>query len=135
MKLRTRLYNGLMRLGPGGLGLVILLALLGVVAYTIHNDEQRIEQLTKQRDEVCTRLEWDLEAIMRNPSTRNDLRARITYHHLDQGLTQLCFGKPIIVDAQRADNCWVMKGSDDCYLDLAKELLAAHRAMRIEVKR
>jgi|SRR6266496_3061848 len=105
-------------------GIVLLIAL----AVIVHRYEQNIARLEKQQREVCTRLEWDLEAIVGTPRARAHLHERMAYHHLDEGLLQLCFGNPAVVNSRDADNCWISKGSDDCYLDLAKQLLDAYRA-------
>lgn len=107
----------------------MLCAIAFSIAMGIKNDQLRrqAKALAKLRDDVCQRLEWDLEALLRRPT---DIMPRIVYHHLDQGLTNLCFGKPIVVDTSKADYCWIMRGEPECFLDVARALLDAHHQRR-----
>jgi hypothetical protein len=88
-----------------------------------------------RRDEVCQRLEWDLEAIVKDQTSaaRRDLQARMQAHFLDQGLSELCLGKAIAVKTDDADACWIAREGDDaCYVDVARTLLEAYRERRHE---
>lgn len=106
-----------------------LLLAVALIIGTFGSISQRktIDAMTKRQREVCTRLEWDLESIVRAPNKRNDLHARMAYHHLDEGLLQLCLGQSTIAGTSDADRCWIMQGTDDCYLDVARTLLGAYR--------
>lgn len=86
-----------------------------------------IERNADMQSRVCRHLQWDLEAITRNASARADLRARMVYHHLDESLTVLCLNKSFAASASTADACWTSTGKDDCYLQLAEQLLDAYR--------
>jgi hypothetical protein len=106
--------------------LLVAAIVAGVVAY-VQTQRTEAQRLAKQHRDVCMRLQLDLETIVHTPRARTDLHARMAYHHLDEGLMLLCFGKPAVVDSSNADDCWVAKGSDDCYLELARQLLDAYR--------
>jgi len=102
---------------------------LGTIAQCRVNQRREVaDALRKDRDGLCQRLQWDLEAIVRSSTARNDLRIRMQYHHLDQGLMQLCFGKPIVIDSSACDSEWIKNGDERCYLEVARDLLNAYRA-------
>jgi hypothetical protein len=116
----------------------LLLAVVTATAVTMlllwRRDHRALDELSKRRDDVCLRLEWDLEAVLANRTriARRDLEVRMRTHHLDQGLMQLCFGKPIVVNTAAADACWINRedAADDCYLDVARTLFETYRARR-----
>lgn len=108
-------------------GMPLFIGISIVSSYQRERLERRAQSLAAIRDDVCQRMEWDLEALLRRPT---DAMQRITYHHLDQGLMKLCFGKAIVVSASEADACWVARGDHHCYLDVARALLDAHRQRR-----
>jgi len=110
------------------IAVVMLAAVCVAVAVSFGNTQLRtMELMAKTQRDVCERLQWDLEAIVRSPSNRFDLHERMAYHHFDESLLRLCFGTPPAVTLKDADACWVLKGADDCYLDSAKALLDAYR--------
>jgi hypothetical protein len=115
----------------------LLLAIVTVTAVTMllswRRDRRSLEELSKRRDNVCLRLEWDLQSIVANrtKAARHDLEVRIR-HHVDEGLMQLCFGKPIVVETADANRCSIMSDGrgDECYVDVARALFVAYRARR-----
>lgn len=108
--------------------LIVFSSMIVIVVGLILNmrREGKATQLRHERDAVCQAQKWDLETIVRTHAPQ-DLHARMVYRHLDQGLTQLCFGKPVVVDSASADGCWISTGHDDCYLELAGQLLEQYR--------
>ena len=115
----------------------LLLAIVTVTAVIVflswRRDRRSLEELSKRRDNVCLRLEWDLQSIVANRTTaaRRDLEVRMR-HHVDEGLMQLCFGKPSVVETADAERCWMMSDGrgDECYVDVARALFEAYRARR-----
>jgi hypothetical protein len=100
-------------------------------------DHRRANELSRLRDEVCQRMEMELSSVVnwvtadRSKAAKLELHVLIPGHHLNHGLMQLCFGKPIVVDASAADSCWTMTDrGDECYLEVAQRLLDAYRARR-----
>lgn len=128
MSLRTKLFYSL---------LVIVAASALIVFVLWRSDRRSLEVLAKRRDEVCQRMEWDLQAIIaaRPPNARRDLQVRMQTHFLDQGLMQLCFGNPIVVETDAADACSIMRDdADACFLKVARALLDAFRARNREAR-
>jgi hypothetical protein len=74
----------------------------------------------------CQRQELALDTKVKDPD-HHDLRAAMTYRFLDQGASQLCLGKEIPIDETSARTCWVERGDDACYAQLAADLLDLYR--------
>lgn len=119
--------------------LLLVVTATGVVGlFFWRSDRRRANELARLRDEVCERMEMELASIVngvtvdRSKAAKFEMHVLIPAHHLDPGLMQLCFGKPIVVDSIRADTCWIMSDhhADECYLDVAQRLLDAYRARK-----
>jgi hypothetical protein len=106
-----------------------LLLTSAVVTFFLYRRESvQLHDLELQRATLCTHLEWDLERIVAG-RLDHDLQARMSYHHLDQGLTALCLGTDVpAVGGSEAELCFIESGRDDCYRDVAKRLLDLYRA-------
>lgn len=113
-------------------GAAAVMAVLIIAIFTLYVRERaEANGLRQDREAVCRRMKIDLETLV-SWHARNsgdvDLRARLRYLHLNQGLTQLCLESELPVDASNADACWVMSGNQDCYVDVARKLLDLYEA-------
>ena len=119
---------------PALIGLLVILGLLIVASYQRDQSFEALQQVKRQRDVFCQRIHWDLRALVRTPKGQPDVRARIVYHHLDQGVLQLCLGNSSIVDASQAEAEWIKTGNEAGYLDVAQQLLDQYRKSAPEEK-
>jgi hypothetical protein len=106
-----------------------LIANLAVVALAVAYSyaQRERDELRAQREDICRRLESDAfsAAVLRR--TQPELHARIAILHLDQGLQRLCFGRANVVNTSDADYCWILKGDEHCYLDVARQFYELYR--------
>lgn len=90
----------------------------------------------KHRAQICHSHMFALEKILERadePGALVGLHLRMTYAYLDPHILDLCIRKEALPGDQGAD-CWIMKGDERCYLDVARRLLEEYRLRALEFR-
>lgn len=107
------------------LGLLIALVVVTVSAW------RRSNELEARRIELCHRQRIRLESLVPpqalDARDNVELRAPILFHFLDQALCEMCLGEPFPVDSEPARACWIQSPREECFADLARDLLELYR--------